>query len=116
VEFYSAMAQVLPVLLLAIVWESKFLEKLKTERRPARKPDGSRGWFWTKPKVRAYSWFVTGAIVTAVGATALVLSELVPDSFLLRLAILAALALTLGTMLTRLWVDVFNATRKLDGE
>ncbi len=115
-EFYAAMGQVLPVLLLAVVWESRFLDRLKTELRPKLQADGSRGWFWTKPKVRTYSLFVSLVILIAIGLTGLVLAQVIPDSRLLRLAVLAALFLTLGTLLTRLWVDIILATRKLDGE
>lgn len=115
-DFYSAMAQVLPVLLLAVVWDSRFLDRLGQERRPARKADGSRDWFWTKPKVRAYGWFVTAVIVLAIALTALVLAELLPDGPVPKFGVLAALVLTLGTLLTRLWVDIYRATEKLEGE
>lgn len=110
-DFYSAMAQVLPVLLLAIVWESKYLDRLKTESRPSRAANGERAWFWTKRRVRAYACFITTIITLAIGVNALVLANGLPDTRGLRIAVIASLALTLGTLITRLWVDIFDATK-----
>ena|ERR1700754_2143999 len=41
--FYATMAQVLPVLLLAPVWESRYLENLPNEERRSRRDDPRDG-------------------------------------------------------------------------
>lgn len=38
-DFYSTAAQVFPVILLALIWESRYLEKLHLERRLSRRED-----------------------------------------------------------------------------
>jgi hypothetical protein len=50
-NFYSTLAQVLPLLLLAFIWESGFLARLRQQRRPPKKVDSAGVWFWTKPRV-----------------------------------------------------------------
>lgn len=109
-DFYATMAQVLPLLLLALMWDSGYLHRLRHQRRPPRRLDPRGVRFWTKPRVRAYSLFVTGALVGGTGATVLVLAGLVPDSVPLRAALGVAALFALGTLAVRISVDVIAAT------
>jgi hypothetical protein len=115
-DFYTTTAQVLPVLLLALIWDSAYLERLRGQRRLRRSedPDGVR--FWTKPRVRAYTLFVAVVVLSSIGVTMLELSGLVPDSFGLRLALICALAITLATMITRIYFELMAATAPGPGD
>jgi sterol desaturase/sphingolipid hydroxylase (fatty acid hydroxylase superfamily) len=113
-SFYSTVAQVLPVVLLAFLWDSGFLRDLRGQRRPRRNEDPRGVLFWTKPRVRAYSLFVAGIIVGATATALLVLGGLVRDGLALRWIVWAAAALALGTLLVRLGVDIIHATTNED--
>jgi hypothetical protein len=108
--FYATLAQVLPVLLLALMWDSAFLVRLRRQRRLPRRVDPAGVWFWTKPRVRAYTLVVTSEVVASTAITMLVLAGLVPDSRALRIALCAGLVLLLITLLTRISVDIVRAT------
>jgi hypothetical protein len=108
-SFYVAVATVLPLLLLALIWDSHALENLKTRERRLKK-DGGDVLFWAKPRVRRYMLFVATVIVVALGLCVLELAGFVPNSLALRWILVLAVALTLGTLLTRIWVDVIAAT------
>ena len=116
-DLYSGLVQVFPVLLLALVWESGFVAKLATEdhrRRSAARPQGVR--FWTKSRVRVFSLTVTSTVVTEIALCALVLADAISASAVTRTLVLAGLLLALGTLLTRIGVDVWEATRQpVDG-
>lgn len=109
-EFYATDAQVMPVLLLALLWDSGFLRRVREQPRPSRRdsPDGVR--FWTKPRVRVYSLFVASVIVVAIAVDFLVLGDLASDGAVVRWGEWLALALALGTLLFRLAVDILLAT------
>ncbi|GGO81041.1 hypothetical protein [Nonomuraea cavernae] len=110
-DFYATVAQVLPVLLLAMLWESRFLEGLADRPRVSRRLDPVGGVrFWTRPRVRVYSLSVATIVMLDVGLCLLVLGGLVPDSVALRALVAAGLLLVLGTLLTRIWIDVIRAT------
>jgi MFS family permease len=102
-DFYTTLAQVLPVLLLALMFDSGFLARLRQQSR-------ADVLFWTKPRVRAYILFV---LLLTVGSTAValfVLAGLLSDTLGLRIALIAAAVIVLGTLLTRVGIDVIQAT------
>lgn len=109
-DFYTTLAQVLPLLLLALIWDSSYLERLHGQQRLSRRtdPDGVR--FWTKPRVRAYILVITGIAVASTGIAVLVLARLVPDSYALRVVLSCGLVIVLGTVLYRIYYDVLVAT------
>lgn len=113
-DFYGALAQVLPVLLLALMWDSAYLERLRQQRRTPRAlgPGGVR--FWTKPRVRAYTLLVAGVVIACIGAAVLVLAGVLADSRALRIALSASTVLVLLTLLVRISVDVIDATTDRD--
>ena len=112
-DFYATMAQVLPVLLLALVWDSGYLQRLRQETRRLRRDDPVSGVrFWTKPRVRIYSIVLFGAITTATGASVLVLAGALPAGRATRGLLIATLLIGLATLLTRILVDVVAATRE----
>jgi hypothetical protein len=111
-DFYSTMAQVLPVLLLALMWDSNYLQRLRRQPRAPRRDDPARGViFWTKPRVRVYSLALTAVIVAAVAVTFLVLADLTDDSVALRLSLIGVLVLGLATLVVRIGGDVVSSTR-----
>jgi hypothetical protein len=110
-DFYLAVATVLPLLLLALIWDSHILDSIRSEDRLLKKVDAEHGVrFWTKPRVRRYMLFVATTIVAAVGLCIIELAGFVPNSLALRWILVLAVVLTLGTLLTRIWVDVSAAT------
>ncbi len=109
-NFYPTLAQVLPVLLLALIWDSAYLVRLRHQQRLPRHSDPAGVWFWTKPRVRAYTLLVTGETITSIAITMLVLAGLIPDTFVLRLAMTAGLLLLLATLAVRITVDIIRAT------
>ena len=109
-NFYPTLAQVLPVLLLALIWDSAYLIRLRRQRRPLRRDDPAGVWFWTKPRVRVYILGVTGETITSIAIIMLVLAGLIPDSQGLRIALSAGLILLLATIAVRIGVDVIRAT------
>ena len=111
-DFYATMAQVLPVVLLALVWESNYLERLRSQPRKLRRDDPVNGvWFWTKPRVRVFSLVVTGLLACAIAMSALVLAGILGDAAWLRGVATAVLVLALVTLLVRIGADVVNATK-----
>lgn len=110
-DFYATMAQVFPVLLLTFAWESRYLQQLRAQTRVPRRHSPSGVLFWTKPRVRGYALTVVGVIVIDIVTAVLVLAGVFPDSFAIRVFLLAGLALILGTLMTRMSVDIIEATR-----
>jgi hypothetical protein len=110
-DFYATMAQVFPVLLLAFVWESRFLERISHEARRTRRHDPSGVLFWTKPRVRVYLLAVTGTVVVGIVVSVAVLGGVFPDGPATRIFLIAGLVLMLATLMTRIAVDVIAATR-----
>jgi hypothetical protein len=112
-DFYSTMAQVFPVLMLALVWESQYLQRLRTLPRPHRRVDPVSGvLFWTKPRVRIWTIVIAAVTVLEITFIGLILAGLLPDNVTMRCVILAGLAVVLGTLLTRAVVDIIDATRE----
>ncbi|GII90128.1 hypothetical protein [Sinosporangium siamense] len=111
-DFYATAAQVLPVFLLALVWDSGYLAGLRGQRRMLRRrtPTGNVR-FWTKPRVRVYVLTVTTAIAVGLTLCMLVLAHAIPDGPALRIAVSAVLLLALFTLLTRIWIDILHATK-----
>jgi len=109
-DFYATLAQVLPLLLLAFIWDSGFLARLRGQRRLPRRVHPGGVWFWTKPRVRVYTLVVTGVVIVSTAVTVLVIAGLIPDSHALRIALSAGLGLVLITLLTRITLDVLWAT------
>jgi hypothetical protein len=110
-DFYATMAQVFPVLLLAFVWESQFLERISHEARRTRRLDPSGVLFWTKPRVRAYLLTVAAIVVTGIVVAVGVLGGMFPDALATRVFLIAGLVLMLSTLMTRITVDIMAATR-----
>ncbi|MFI6504093.1 hypothetical protein [Nonomuraea typhae] len=114
-DFYATLAQVLPVLLLAFVWDSGYLARLRGQERRRRRDDPVRGVrFWTKGRVRAYALLVSTAILADLGLCVLVLAGLVEDGWIVRALALTGLGLALVTLLTRVVSDIVAATRATD--
>jgi hypothetical protein len=112
-NFYATLAQVLPLLLLALIWDSGYLTRLRSQQRLPKKVDSAGVRFWTKPRVRVYILAVTGVVIVSTGVTVFVLAGLIPDSRPLRIALSAGLALILITLMTRITIDVILATKDL---
>ncbi|WP_326828599.1 hypothetical protein OIE13_21025 [Streptosporangium sp. NBC_01810] len=114
-DFYATVAQILPVLLLAFIWDSRFLHNLRNQRRRPRREDPVNGvYFWTKQRVRVYSLVIAVMIITDLALCALVLANLLPDGVAMRVVVLVGLLLSLATLLNRVWMDILHATREVE--
>ena len=114
-DFYATAAQVLPVIMLALLGESRFLDRLRENPRRLRREDPVRGvLFWSRSRVRAYSIFISTLVLSGTGLAVLVLAGVVPDGRALRVALSGCTLLALGTLLVRVVVDVLDATRLVD--
>jgi hypothetical protein len=100
-DFYGTTAQVIPVLLLALVWESNYLSDVKG-RTTAR--------FWTKPRVRAWALFMTAAALVGEAVAVLVLADVLGASDVTKVLGLLGVAVLLGSLAVRVAVDVLAAT------
>ena len=102
-DFYATVAQVLPVVVLALVWESKYFEGLSAQQRNAR--------FWTLWRVRIYALTVATVIIGDLAVCLLVLSGAVPDSIWLRGFVIAGVFLGLASLLFRIFATIITSTR-----
>jgi hypothetical protein len=109
-DYYTTMAQVLPLLLLALIWDSSFLDRLRGQKRPSRRVDPSGVLFWTKPRVRIYTLFIAVVVLASTAIAIFELAGFIPDRFALRVVLACLLGLVLVTLLTRIWYDVIAAT------
>ena len=110
-DFYVTVATILPVLLLALIWDSRSLENVRKQERKLRKVDAVNGvLFWTKRRFRLYTLFVATVIVIALGLCIFELGGAISNRLPLRVFLMAAVVLTLATLITRIWVDVIAAT------
>ncbi|WP_147442474.1 hypothetical protein [Micromonospora endolithica] len=100
----------LPVLMLALLWESRFLERLRRQSRRPRREDPQGVRFWTKQRVRWYSSFVATTSVAGTATALLVLAGLLDDAAVVRVFVCACTLLTLATLLTRTLIDIAAAT------
>jgi hypothetical protein len=110
-DFYTTLSQVLGVLVLSLMWDSQYLQRLARQERPRRQAGTHGVWFWTKPRVRIYSLMVAAALIGGIGAAMSVLGGFLKDTAPLRITLIAVLALGLVTLLTRLSSDIITATR-----
>ena len=84
-DFYTTLAQVLPVLLLTIVWDRDWLADLPARHRGT----GANGVrFWTKPVVRYYSLLLSTLLTAAIATCLLVLAGTLADCGWLRATLL----------------------------
>jgi hypothetical protein len=110
-NFYTTAAQVLPVILLALLWESRYLHSLRHQPRRLRREDPEDGvLFWTKARARVYAMIVTTVTLACLTACMLVLAGLIPDGIGLRVVIVIGISLDSVTLLYRIWNEVREAT------
>jgi hypothetical protein len=109
-DFYTTLAQVMPLLLLALIWDSAYLDRLRKQRRKLGGAGLDAVRFWTKPRVRAYLLAVAGVVVIMTFVAIGVQARFIPDSFTLRVVLVCGLALVLGTLMYRIYYDVMSAT------
>ena len=111
-DLYETVAQVLPVLLLALVFESRHLERLRREPRRLRRDDPAGVRFWSKSRSRVYLLSVAVIVLGDMGLCVLMLAGGVTDSVPLRAVVVTGVMLALVTLLFRISVDVLDATRE----
>lgn len=102
-DFYGTTAQVIPVLLLALVWESGYLDRLKTE-------DRSNYPVFKKPVVRWWGLFMIAAALVGEATMVLVLAGVFGGGDVAKAFGIAGVAALIGSMAVRLCVDVWKAT------
>lgn len=106
-DFYATLAQVLPVLLLTVVWDRDWLTQLATRTRGSA-PGQVR--IWGKTLVRRYTLFLTTVQLASIAACLLVLAGAFADSVALRVLLVLAAAMALVTLLVRISAGVIKAT------
>jgi hypothetical protein len=107
----SVLAQVYPVLLLALMWDSGFLTRLASQDRLPRRVDPVHGVrFWTKRRVRIFALIVTNLLIADTALAVLILGG-VRGNAVTTVLLASGLVLALGTLCTRIWLDVATATR-----
>ena len=95
-DFYANAAQVLALVVLALVWESKYFDNLR------EKTFKSGWWRWKLWKVQLYSAIVAVAVIVDVGLCLAVLGGWLTNSTVLRVIVGAGLILALGSLLFRM--------------
>jgi hypothetical protein len=111
-DFYATMAQVLPVVLLALIWDSKYLERLEGETRGKRGSGAAdEVWFWLKERVRVFTIALTGLLVASLSTCLLFMAGVVGDADWLRVLLVGVLILALATLFVHITVAVLRATR-----
>jgi hypothetical protein len=106
-DFYGTTAQVIPVLLLALIWESGYLDRLK-------KQDRSNYKFWKKSRVRKWGIFMAVSALSAEAAMMLVLADVIDEGTIPRWIGLVGLGVLIGSLVVRLITDVLDATREVE--
>lgn len=109
-DFYDTLAQVLPVLMLALIWDSAYLDRLRGQRRASRRIDPQGVRLWTKPRVRVFIVTVAAVVMISLTLTIFVLADLIPDSTTLRIILTCGLIFVLSVLMTRIYYDVRDAT------
>jgi hypothetical protein len=102
-DFYVTTSQVIPILLLALIWDSGYLQRLRDPTRDVR--------FWKKRRVRVWVIFMSAAAIIGEGAMFLVLADVVSPGDAAKALGLVALAVLLGSLAVRVISDIVDATR-----
>lgn len=111
-DFYATVAQVLPVLLLAVIFDSGYFDQLKDQKRLPRRLDPLHGvWFWTKGWIRAYTLTMVTVAVLDLMLCVLILADAMRDRPVWRWTTTAGLILIAMSLLFRIWVSVWSATQ-----
>lgn len=103
-DFYGTAAQVIPVLLLALTWESDYLRRLEGE-------DRSNYPVFKKPVVRWWGLFMIAAALVGEGTMVLVLADVVEGGDIAKGLGLLGVAALVGSMGVRLSCDIWRATK-----
>jgi hypothetical protein len=102
-DFYANSAQVLAIVILALVWDSGYFSKLRT-----RTFTKTGFWSWNRAKIRAYSVAVAVVVISDLGLCMVVLAGLFTNSTALRVIVGAGVALVLGTLLFRMVTHIMG--------
>jgi hypothetical protein len=100
-DFYATVAQVLPIVVLALVWDSGYFETLRDPNRTA--------WFWKTPVVRTYSVIVATVVIADTALCLMVLAGVLGNSVALRGTVFAGIALALGSLLFRICAHILGS-------
>jgi IPT/TIG domain len=100
-DFYANAAQVLAILVLALIWDSKYFNKVRTGAFNNRQ-------FWKPPKIRVYSTLVAVVAIGGIAVCLAFLSGLLTNSTQLRVGVRFAVALALITLLFRMITHIWG--------
>ena len=103
---YESVAQVVPVLLLALAFESRALERIRQRTRTEEQETR----FWKSWRVRTLGIFMCLAAAVAEVLALLVLNDTVEDSGWVQVAVIGATLALLAILLGRIIIDVVAAT------
>jgi protein-S-isoprenylcysteine O-methyltransferase Ste14 len=99
-DFYANTAQVLAIVLLALVWDSRYFDKLDQSRQNAR--------FWKPRIVRIYSVPVAILVILALALCLAVLAGVFTNSTWTRVFVGVGLGFALGSLLFRIIVHILG--------
>jgi hypothetical protein len=102
-EFYGTTAQVIPVLLLALTWETNYFDRLRTEDR-SKKP------VFTDCRVRWWSLFAVATALAGEATMVLVLADFLGSGAATKVLGVAGVAVLIASMTVRLFSEIWDAT------
>src|SRR4051794_32009965 len=103
-EFYATTAQVIPVLLLALTWESNYLNRVKKEDRRNKR-------VFTKGVVRWWSIFAVTVALLGEAMMVLVLANVVSSGDGAKSLGVSGVGVLIGSMIVRVFSEIWDATK-----
>ena len=101
-DFYANSAQLLAIVVLALIWQSGYFDKLRTKEFP------EKWWRWSRTKVRWYSAGVSAVIFADMALCLMVLAGLPADSPGWRITVGTGVAVALGTLFFRILSKIWG--------
>jgi hypothetical protein len=98
VDFYDTAAAVIPVLLLALVFDTKYFDEVKIDKTRANRR------VWTKTNVAMWSYFATGTALAALGVCLLIKASVICPCVVGKWLTIVGLAGLIGSLWMRIFV------------
>ena len=109
-DLYATIAQVLPVVVLVLVFDTKYFERLGDEPDPARAV--ANHTIWKIGLIRWYTPVVAFLILADTAFCVVMLTNLIADATWTRWVAVTGAGLALVNLFGRIWFIVDSATRR----
>jgi hypothetical protein len=109
-DLYATIAQVLPVIVLALIFDTRYFDRLGAEDDPAATVAEHK--IWKLSVIRWYTPVVAFIILADTAFCLVVLTNLVTDATWTRWVAVAGAGVALGNLFGRIWIIVDRATRR----